>query len=83
MKQKICIINDDLYYITEYFNSSNKYLLWKNRESIAAIIRIEHENCENSQIEYKQTPYSKFYTLNESDIIALELAIKLLTENSK
>lgn len=50
----ICTINGDTYSIRRDVDRS-KYTLWKNKEVIAAIIRIEYDNWKGHQIKFR--PY--------------------------
>lgn len=81
MRINICSIKNNLYYISREDSPDNHYLLWKNREPIAAIIPIEYTNyCEAYRIRHKQIPYSNAYVLDVYDQIALEEAIALLNQ---
>lgn len=80
MRQYLCTIENDIYHITQYFNSPNKYFLLRNEETVASIkiIRVEYENWKGHQIKYKQIPWFCNTHMSEYDKIALEDAMEFV-----
>lgn len=79
MRQKICTIENDIYYIIKYFDSPNNYLLVKNKKFVATIsvIRVEYENWKGYQVKHKISLYFD-PNMDFHDKIALEDAIEFV-----
>lgn len=76
----ICTINGDTYSIRRVVDK-NKYTLWRNKEVIAVIIRIEYDNWKGHQVKFR--PYSSPADLDYLDangLTALEDSIAYLNE---
>lgn len=76
----ICTINGDTYSIRRDVDK-NKYTLWRNKEVIVAIIRIEYDNWKGHQVKFR--PYSSPAELDYLDadgLTALEDSIAYLNE---
>lgn len=76
----ICTINSNRYSIRRDVDR-RKYILFKNRDIIAAIVRVEYENWKGKQVKFRpfSTPAELDY-LDADGHIALEEAITYLNE---